>query len=109
MMYEYIYDYHTVTFIYPGSLFMVWGLWWVFMTFWTYLRRKLPQGRGQHSSPSSDDEVISRRSWLTQPCCTKVPLEPIIKMLLPCLGVIAETFLDAVDGKIVGAIYTQYM
>ena len=89
---------------------MVWGLWWVFITFWTYLRRKLPQGRGQHSSsPSSDDEVISRRSWLTQPCCTKVPLEPIIKMLLPCLGVIAKIFLDAVDGKIVGAIYTQYM
>ena len=108
MMYDYIYDYHTVTFIYPGSLFMVWGLWWVFITFWTYLRRKLPQGHGQHSSPPSD-EVMSRRSWLTQPCCTKVPLEPIIKMLLPCLGVIAETFLNVVDGKVMGVQYSIHV
>ena len=72
-------------------------------------QKNLPQARGQHSSSPSDNELISRRSWLTQPCCIKVPMEPIVKMLLPCLGVIAETFVNVVDGKVMGVQYSIHV
>ena len=58
------------------------------------------------------DHGLSRKSWLPQPFCTRVPFEPILKLLLPFVGIVAEAFMDVhkVDGhpQIEWKVYRLY-
>ena len=65
------------------------------MSFWTHFKE--PQGDCRN--PEFDfvhcsKDPLAPKSWIPQPCFPKIPLEPIIKILLPTLGIFVETFLD---------------
>ena len=111
----------------PGCLFLVWGVWWAFLAAWTHLNRssstpKLSKPKLKRNSSVSSvasffeykrDHDLCRKSWLPQPFCTRFPLEPTIKIILPLLGVIAETFFNVVpdeDGQqhLTGSVYRLY-
>lgn len=95
----------------PGSIFLVFGLWWAFISMWTHL--KIGSGTQKHprTKPNKEstkpavvsffeykrDHGLSRKSWLPQPFCVRVPLEPILKLLIPFVGIIAEAFMDVVN------------
>ena len=114
---ETVYVYIPTIFI-LGTFFLIWGLWWTFTSFWTYLclsKRNKSSSRGRTRQPLSsflyeDDDYLSKQSWLTKPCCTKVPLEPLVKVILPGLGVMSAMFLH-VDRqwKFVPFVYTVHM
>ncbi len=82
------------------------------MAFWIYLNDK--KGYPTHTKKDSDllsyfthrsDDKLTGKSWIPQPFWPKVPLEPIIKIILPCLGMFAETFLNVIDGQVVWIRY----
>jgi len=68
---------------------------------WTHL--KIGSGTQKHSrtKPNKEstnpavvsffeykrDHGLSRKSWLPQPFCVRVPLEPILKLLIPFVGI----------------------
>ena len=92
----------------PGSLFLIYGFWWAVITFWTHLSSKGAQKSSKTKREGSTSSVasffeyrrehgLSRKSWLPQMFCPRVPLEPIIKIVLPLLGIFAEAFFDVVD------------
>lgn len=97
----------------PGSLFLVYGLWWLFLSLWSHLSGvssfyKQSKTKREGSTPGvvsffeyKRDHSLSRRSWLPLPCtCTcRIPVEPIFKIVLSVIGVIAEAFFDVVPDE----------
>lgn len=84
----------------PGCFFLVFGLAWAVMAFWTGFKlqsrskkAKKPDGASSYSSYKHDHR-LSRKSWIPQPCCQRIPVEPILKILLPLMGVIVEEFFE---------------
>lgn len=93
----------------PGVFFFIHGAWWCIISYWYHFRARTKQGGGdtkatrtkkreRHHAVSSffefkRDNDLSRKSWLQIPT-TRIPLEPMIKILLPALGVIVEFFFD---------------
>lgn len=112
--------------VFPGSLFLAYGLWWAFVSMWTHLKigsGSQKQSRTKNKKDTTNpavvsffeykrDHCLSRKSWLPQPFLPRIPLEPILKILLPVAGVIVEAFMDVrkVDGhpKIVWNVYKIY-
>lgn len=91
----------------PGSLFLVFGVWWVLISIWSHLHRvcssRDSRGKQRRDSTATtyweykQDHDLSRKSWLPQAFCNRFPLEPVVKIILPIIGVIAEAFLDEVS------------
>lgn len=93
---------HTVA----GTFYLIWGLWWMLMSFWIYFHE--PQRRVHlHTSRSESSldlgallnknvsgDSLAYKSWIPQPVRSQIPLEPLMKILLPALGIFVETFLD---------------
>lgn len=92
----------------PGSFFIAYGALWCINFLWCYFKTKSAirlsgesrkkKEKPLHSvSPSffeyKRDYDLSRKSWI--PCAiTRIPIEPLFKILLPILGIICETFFD---------------
>ena len=71
------------------------------MSFWTYLKEQLELKSDSHSwksesclAASHSKDPLAWRSWIPQPFWPKIPLESIIKVVLPGLGIIVEMFFD---------------
>ena len=111
----------------PGSFFVFHGFVWIILAMMTHLKSKAGgiQGRKvKRDHPVNDgtsffeykrDIGLSRKSWLPLPCSpfSRVPIEPIIKIVLPFIGILAETFLQVVkdhngNPHIIGRIYHIY-
>eukprot|EP00887_Chlorella_sp_A99_P002855 scaffold6.g2855.t1 len=83
----------------PGSFFVAWGAWWVLSVFGAFLRSRA------HRQP------FRSRTWYALPLgpswLRRFPLEPLLKVVLPLIGVLGELWLGhdsyrnlyAVDGK----------
>ena len=88
----------------PGCFFLAYGLIWAFLSIWMQLKTKAPNAKknkkeGAASSSSSffeykRDHRLVRKSWIPLPYCPRIPLEPILKVLLTLVGIIAEAFFD---------------
>ena len=111
----------------PGSFFVLYGVAWIILAMITHLKSKDKAGSNQvgkrikrdHSMVNGvsffeykRDIGLSRKSWLPLPCSplSRVPLEPIIKIVLPFIGILVEAFLTVVkdhQGKphITGSVY----
>lgn len=85
-----------------GGLFLVpLGLWWVsLISVWYHLKsEKMPKKtrpgvRQADTIPISDTPRCSK-SWIPQPFCVSIPIEPIIaKLVAGSIGVFSETFLN---------------
>ena len=63
----------------PGWFFFGWASWWLLGVFRLHMR-------------SSSREPYVARAWYDFPwcCCTKVPLEPLLKVLLTFIGINGE-------------------
>ena len=108
----------------PGSLFLFLGLWWAFTSIWTHLKiGSATQPRTKSQTGSTNPAVtsffdykrndnLSRKSWLPQPFCTWIPLEPIFKIFAAVVGIIVEAFMDnpTIDGhpKVIWKVYRPY-
>ena len=94
-----------------GSFFLIYGLWWMFSTYWIYFTQKKLSMMSRGGSPRSGllqifnhdpDDSLAYKSWIPQPFLRRVPLEPILKVIVPGLGVFVKLFLDVwvdTDGK----------
>ena len=84
--------------IIPGCFFLIYGVWWAIISFWTSLRLRSDTKKPSKHKKSDGisvyryDRSLSRKSWIPQPFCRRIPLEPILKILLPLMGVIVEEF-----------------
>lgn len=99
----------------PGIFFIIYGGWWSFISIWSHLKRGSPKSllpphskthfsrrecggkTGVSPAPSFGlykqerrDNELREKSWLPQPFCTRVPLEPIIKFLCSAVGIMVE-------------------
>lgn len=87
--------------ILPGVFFIIWGVWWMIATFNTYLR-----------CASARKGFVSRPWYLAffgPTWLRTIPLEPLIKVILPSIGILGELWLGhsswmtllGADGKFV--------
>ena len=111
----------------PGSFFVLYGIAWIILAMITHLKSKT--GSTQKKKTKRDQSMIngvsffeykrdiglSRKSWLPFPCfsLSRIPIEPIIKIVLPFIGIFAEAFLNVIkdhEGKshITGSVYHVY-
>ena len=103
----------------PGSFFVLCGILWCINSILYHLKAKPVQnskGEGeecrrkkerQPKSPSSSSffelrrqHDLTHKSWIPI-TWTRIPVEPLIKILLPMLGIVVETFFDLIykEGK----------
>ncbi len=114
----------------PGSFFILYGVAWIVLAMITHLKSKGKAGSSQTGKRNKRDHSVvngvsffdhkrdiglTRKSWLPLPCSSlsRVPLEPIIKVVLPFIGILVEAFLKVVkdhQGKahITGTVYHVY-
>ena len=85
----------TIAHVLPGTIFLIYGLWWTLISSWTDANKKLINSyhrslRRAKEEDGGDNDDWQYRSWLPQFTCCKVPLEPLVKTLLPLIGIIEE-------------------
>ena len=97
----------------PGLFFFIHGLTWSLFSFWVHLstpgkpsnvpnKGKSRQTRISHSLSYGHfkrEMELNRKSYIPQPFCRNIPMEPIIKVLLSLLGMLIELFILEKDGK----------
>ena len=66
---------------------------------------ELETGKSQFVSTGRKNDPLAHLSWIPVPCCPKVPLEPLLKIILPGLGIFAEGFLNVKHGKLLFQMY----
>lgn len=89
----------------PGALFFFYGLLWSLNCIWYYHRTKSTQKASgdartkREKFPSTSffefkrDNDLSKKGWIPH-TFTRVPIEPLSKIIFPLLGVIVEAFFD---------------
>ena len=87
-----------------GSFFLIYGLWWMFETYWIHLTQKKSPKLDRNSTPTrsgllrifdhDQNDPLVHKSWIPQPFLKRIPLEPIGKVIFPALGVFVELFLN---------------
>lgn len=84
-----------------GSAFLLWGLWWMIISFYTHfkgsscsrpLKTQQPPVNLLSSLYIQQNDPLSYQSWIKLPFFSKIPLEPILKIALTGLGVFCEIF-----------------
>ena len=83
--------------ILSGFFFFVYGLWWSVNSILLYLSGKYNlkiKTEGVYRR-----ENLSDKSYIPLPVLTKVPVEPILKLVLPFLGVLSEAFLVVINDE----------
>lgn len=106
--------------IIPGSFFIVYGSLWCLNFLWYHLKtRSALKASGEartkrekppHSASSSffefkRDHDLSRKSWIPF-TFSRIPVEPLMKVLLPALGLIVEAFFDFRNKHVVISVYS---
>lgn len=61
----------------PGWFFFAWGTWWLIGVFRLYMK-------------SSARAPYTARSWYEFPSCSRIPIEPLLKVLLTFIGINGE-------------------
>ncbi len=105
----------------PGIFFIIFGGWWCLNSVIVHLRRKnkkkktaplnlqgkdnLVTGGSEYPAKYSytdykNNLILKRKSWIPAFFWPRAPLEPIIKVLLPVLGIFVEIFFSNRDDHI---------
>ena len=99
----------------PGTLFLILGVDWLIMSIIYHLKYNAQKQNASKLKRESisflklkQDHMLNRKSWIPQPCCPRIPLEPIIKVSLASIGIIAEYFFDYKKGYLVLTTYTAF-
>ncbi|XP_011407688.1 PREDICTED: transmembrane protein 45B-like [Amphimedon queenslandica] len=83
--------------ILSGFFFFIYGVWWSINSILVYLS-------GKHKLPIKQEGIYKKenlryKSYIPLPVLTKIPVEPILKVVLPFLGVLSEAFLVVKDDE----------
>lgn len=95
----------------PGSFFLLHGLIWAILSMWMQLTSKVSKKNKKEATTKSSffeyrrEHRLARKSWIPLPCCPRIPVEPIIKVVLPFIGILVEAFLDYFHGKLGFFVY----
>ena len=76
--------------IVPAIFFLIYGIWWIIATFWLYLSQKYNfkvKQRGFFDVPN-----IAKKSYIPLCLLPTLPIEPVLKILFPSMGVFMEVF-----------------
>lgn len=112
----------------PGCFFLFHGFLWAFLSIWIEHKSRLStssaesseKGKRKGSTNTSTtscgvrffknqcDQEMGFKSWIPFPCCPRVPLQPILKIILPLAGIIVESFFDYRNGHLVAVVYRVY-
>lgn len=103
--------------IVPGVIFLMYGISWCLFSFWIHLtsqskpnstgsKSRTRHTRVQGSSYESFKREIelARKSYIPQPFCRNVPIEPVIKLMCSLVGILVESFLDERNGKAIASV-----
>ena len=74
----------------PGSFFLLYGIWWIFVSYWHYFYTRPISSRVSKAKLKKENE-LNRRSTLPSPCCPRLPLESLFKIALSFGGILVET------------------
>jgi hypothetical protein len=82
----------------PGVFFVIYGSWWMFTSYVLYFwNRSGSSSSGKTNRAAARREYeINKRSWLSLPCFPRLHLEPLVKVVLPIIGIIVELLFDVV-------------
>ena len=83
----------------PGSFFVLYGIWWIFISYWHYFYTRPSSSRASKAKVKKENE-LNRRSTLPTPCCPKIPLESLGKIALSFCGILVETLLNWRSGVV---------
>ena len=110
----------------PGCFFLIYGIIWAILSMWMQLKSRVtsPSKKSKRESSTTPttvsffeykrDHGLGRKSWIPFPCCSQVPIEPILKIILALVGIIVEAFFDFVktnvqgDQRLVAIVYQVY-
>ena len=95
--------------IYSQGCSSLYGLWWMFASFWFQLTSAPLRVSGKGKTGSRELEII-RKSYMPQPFLSKLPLEPVIKCILSVVGMIGEGFFEVnpKTGRLFPIVYHIY-
>ena len=93
----------------PGVIFLISGINWLILSIISHLKHNTRQQKSKRESVSflkckHDHEL----SYIPLPCCPCIPAEPIIKIILPSVGIVAEFFFEIEDGRLVATTYSAF-
>lgn len=77
----------------PGSFFLMYGIWWIFVSYWHYFYERPTSSRVSKAKFKKENELM-RRSTLPSPCCPKLPIESLAKIALSSCGILVETLFN---------------
>lgn len=83
----------------PGSFFLLYGIWWIFVSYLHYFYTRPISSRASKAKLKRENE-INRRSTLPTPCCPRLPLESLCKILLSFCGILVETLFNWKNGVV---------
>lgn len=81
----------------PGSFFLLYGIWWIFVSYWHYFYTRPISSRVSKAKLKKENE-LNRRSTLPTPCCPRLPLESLCKIALSFCGILVETVFNWNNG-----------
>ena len=83
----------------PGSFFLLYGVWWIFVSYWHYFYARPINSRVSKAKLKKENE-LNRRSALPTPCCPRLPLESLCKIALSFGGILVETLFNWNNGVV---------
>ena len=98
----------------PGTFFVVYGLEWIVLSMWIDLKASAAKNTSKESRCVTErnkkcEDKIEGQSWLPMCICPNFPLEPILKITLPAIGIFVEIFLDYGEHhQVVWRVYSLY-
>ena len=97
----------------PGVAFTLYGLWCAFLAIWTDIKKRTNKSAFQNcpeNSSENDDNAVERslrnKSWIPAPCCPRIPVEPVLKILLIVILLPLEAFMTEYGGHVSFRVYT---
>lgn len=94
----------------PAIFFLVYGIWWSIATVWVYLSDKYNlKNKGVY-----DKGNLMRKSYIPVPYLPRWPIEPVLKIIFPAMGIIMEVFFaahwnkDHTHQRIVAGVWSMY-
>lgn len=78
-----------------GTFVLLYGLWCAFAAVWLDVNKSTsPETKAEKLRAS-----LKNKSWIPVPCCPKIPLEPIFKIVLALLAILINAFFDIVPDE----------
>ncbi|XP_042889365.1 transmembrane protein 45B-like isoform X2 [Penaeus japonicus] len=93
----------------PGSLFLVFGVWWAYNIFFRYFLSLRGGGSGGGGGGKNWRRRYRSTSTFGSRCCPKIPIEGILKVVVTAIGITGEFVTAFKNGKFTHLGNAQHM